>query len=93
MAVLAASFGWGTASAQKHHEANEPDTVQVNSVQEVFKKGSMHGHVRNYFMATWNHRELSDNYANAIGAEIAYKTAFFHGFRVGFAGLFTYNLF
>ncbi|MFD1184810.1 porin [Pontibacter rugosus] len=92
-AMLAASMGWGTASAQKHHEAYPPDTVQVNSVQEVFTKGTVHGHVRNYFMATWNHRELSDNYANAIGAEIAYKTARFHGFRVGFAGLFTYNLF
>ncbi|MBB6610518.1 porin [Pontibacter sp. Tf4] len=92
-AILAASMGWGTASAQKHHEAHQPDTVQVNNVQELFTKGSVHGHVRNYFMATWSHRELSDNYANAIGAEIAYKTAPFYGFRVGFAGLFTYNLF
>lgn len=93
VAVLAASIGWGTAAAQKHHEAHQPDTVKVSSVQDLFTKGTVHGHVRNYFMATWNHRQLSDNFANAIGAEIAYKTAPIHGFRVGFAGLFTYNLF
>ncbi|TXK45850.1 porin [Pontibacter qinzhouensis] len=93
LAMLATGFSWGTASAQKHHEAHEPDTVQVKSVQELFTKGTVHGHVRNYFMATWNHHQLSDNYANAIGAEIAFKTATFHGFRMGFAGLFTYNLF
>ncbi len=92
-AIIAVGFSWGTASAQKHPEAHQPDTVQVNNVQELFTKGTLYGHVRNYFMATWNHRELSDNYANAIGAEISYKTAQLHGFRMGFAGLFTYNLF
>lgn len=49
--------------------------------------------MRNYFMATFNYGALSDNYANAIGAEIGYKTASLYGFRFGFAGLFTYNLF
>lgn len=91
--MLAASMGWASASAQQHFGVHEPDTAQISSVQDFFTKGAIHGHVRNYFMATWNHRQLSDNYANAIGAEIAYKTATLHGFRLGFAGLFTYNLF
>lgn len=69
------------------------DTAAVRNIQQVFTKGHFHGHVRNYFMATWNHRELSDNYANAIGAEIGYRTAWVHGFRMGFAGLFTYHMF
>jgi hypothetical protein len=36
---------------------------------------------------------LSDHYANAIGAEIGYTTAYYHNFRLGVAGLFTYNTF
>ncbi|MDX5435544.1 MAG: DUF2490 domain-containing protein, partial [Pontibacter sp.] len=44
-------------------------------------------------MATINHKALSDNYANAIGARIGFRTAPLHGFRFGFAGLFTYNAF
>ncbi|MDX5437116.1 MAG: porin [Pontibacter sp.] len=86
----------GSAKAQHYREhpaAEQADTVKVNNLQQLFTKGEIEGHVRNYFMATFNHRSLSDNYANAIGAEIGYKTAPFHGFRMGFAGLFTYNLF
>ncbi|MBC5994370.1 porin [Pontibacter sp. SD6] len=100
LAVSLTALLWsGEATGQDHHtniqhstEASA-DTVKVTTVKELFTKGEVEGHVRNYFMATWNHRSLSDNYANAIGAEIAYKTATFHGFRMGFAGLFTYNLF
>jgi hypothetical protein len=91
---------WGAAMAQEHtsehtahHSVTETDTVQIRSAKDLFTKGEVKGHVRNYFMATFNHGSLSDNYANAIGAEIAYKTASLHGFRFGFAGLFTYNLF
>ncbi|PRY05003.1 hypothetical protein CLV24_13120 [Pontibacter ummariensis] len=81
------------AFGQEHPTREQADTVAIHSVQELFTKGKVEGHVRNYFMATWNHRDLTDNHANAIGAEIAYKTASYHGFRLGFAGLFTYNLF
>lgn len=98
-AILTATLAWSTAAGQEHHaqpEAHQSETVadtaRIRNVKELFTKGEVEGHVRNYFMATWNHRSLSDNHANAIGAEIAYKTASFHGFRMGFAGLFTYNL-
>ncbi|PVY42247.1 porin [Pontibacter virosus] len=98
--ALLVTTGWGTAAAQEHtsgHAAHpsstESDTVQIRSAKDLFSKGEVEGHVRNYFMATFNHGSLSDNYANAIGAEIGYQTASLHGFRFGFAGLFTYNLF
>lgn len=84
---------WSAALGQEHHASEQADTVAIHSVKELFTKGQVGGHVRNYFMATWNHRSLTDNHANAIGAEIAYKTAPYHGFQLGFAGLFTYNLF
>lgn len=93
LTVVAGSFWWGTCSAQDLLATNPPDTVELNSIQDIFTKGTIHGHVRNYFMATWNHRHLTDNYANAIGTRVGYNTAQFHGFRLGFAGLFTFNLF
>jgi hypothetical protein len=70
-----------------------PDTVTVTSVKDFFSQGKLHGHVRNFFMTTVNHGPLSDHYANAIGAKIGYQSASFHGFRLGFSGLFTFNLF
>ena len=81
--------GW----SQELHEENNTDTTLVETIPQIFTKGELHGHVRNYFMATWNHKELSDHYANALGAEIGIRTAPFHGFRLGISGLFTYNLF
>ncbi|EJF11469.1 hypothetical protein [Pontibacter sp. BAB1700] len=96
--ALSLSTNWGIAIAQVHTREHAEqhavsDTVQIRSAKDLFTKGEIEGHVRNYFMATFNHGSLSDNYANAIGAEIGYKTASLHGFRFGFAGLFTYNLF
>ncbi|MDX5345604.1 MAG: porin, partial [Hymenobacteraceae bacterium] len=52
-----------------------------------------HGHIRNYLMATWNKGELQDHYANALGAQLGYKTATYKNFHFGLAGLFTYNTF
>ncbi|MDX5483072.1 MAG: porin [Hymenobacteraceae bacterium] len=99
-AVLITLLWWGTAAGQDHHRPEQQvqtiaanDTPAIRSMKELFTKGEVGGHVRNFFMATVNHRSLSDNYANAIGAEIGFRTASFHGFRAGFAGLFTYNLF
>jgi hypothetical protein len=91
--VLFFLLAGGAASGQEHQETVPADTVVINSVKEMFAKGAVEGHVRNFFMTTWNHRSLSDNYANAIGAGIRYKTAPYHGFRLGVAGLFTYNVF
>lgn len=88
---------WGNTQAQIHHSQathlQEIDTVQVNSVRALFTKGEVEGHIRNYFIATINHKELTDHYANAIGAKIGFRTAPYHGVRLGFAGLFTYNAF
>ncbi|MGV3585524.1 MAG: porin [Adhaeribacter sp.] len=79
--------------SQVYLEDNNTDSIKVQSVQELFTKGKLHGHVRNYFMATGNHRELTNHYANAIGAEVGMRTAAFHGLRVNVSGIFTYNLF
>ncbi|RYE13593.1 MAG: porin, partial [Sphingobacteriales bacterium] len=69
------------------------DTATVHNLKEVFTKGRAEGHVRNFFMATSNKGSLSDYYANATGARLGYTTARVKGFRIGFAGIFTYNTF
>ncbi|WP_114783298.1 porin [Botryobacter ruber] len=92
-AVLLLFLARGTAAGQEHQVAEPADTAEIHSVKELFTRGKVGGHVRNYFMATRNYRSLPDNYANAVGAEISYQTAPYHGFRLGIAGLFTYNLF
>jgi hypothetical protein len=91
-------FSWSPTLAQhpndkKRAEKEVHDSVEVHTMKDFFTKGAMHGHVRNFFMATVNHGLLSDHYANAIGAEIGYTTAYYHNFRLGVAGLFTYNTF
>ncbi|WP_234462352.1 porin [Adhaeribacter terrigena] len=82
------------ASGQHHNVAEIPtDSIQVRDIKDVFTHGETEGHIRNYFMATYNQGELSDHYANAIGARLGFHSAPYKGFRFGLAGLFTYNAF
>src|SRR5688572_16598588 len=74
-------------------EETSADSIQVRNIKDVFTHGETEGHIRNYFMATWNQRELSNHYANAIGARLGFHSAPYKGFRFGLAGLFTYNAF
>ncbi|EMR03324.1 OprD family outer membrane porin [Cesiribacter andamanensis] len=98
LAALLSLGSWHIALAQDAHPAAgtppaAADTSSIKSLKDFFARGSVHGHVRNYFMASWNYRQLSDNYANALGAGLAYQTAAYKGLRLGIGGLFTYRLF
>lgn len=73
---------------------NDPSEIDtVKNAKSFFAEGKVNGHLRNYFMSTINHKELTDHYANAIGFELAYETAKVKGFSLGIAGLFTFNTF
>jgi hypothetical protein len=96
--ILVLLFSWRATLAQHPNdklrtEQEVYDTTTINTLNDFFSKGTMHGHVRNFFMATVNHSLLPNHYANALGAEIGYTTAWYHHFRLGVAGLFTYNTF
>lgn len=54
-----------------------------------FSKGILSGQIRNFSMATINNQELTDYYANAIGA----STLPFKGFTLGLNGIFVYKTF
>lgn len=69
--------------------ASSTDTLNL---LQAFKKGTIHGHARYYFMATQNREELSDYYANAVGGGLKYESAPFRGFQVGVSGFFIYNV-
>jgi hypothetical protein len=73
-------------------EGIEKPTKDTNNLLQAFKRGTMHGHIRYFFMATDNTKELTDYYANALGGGIKFVTAPFKGFQLGISGFFTYNI-
>ena len=79
--------------AQDHKGHNHSQCPEVESVKDWFSQGHFHGHVRNYFMATLNHRNLRDYYTNATGGAVSYQTAYLKGFALGVKGIFSYNTF
>ena len=62
-----------------------------NSLLSVFRNGKTEGHFRYFFMGTDNKKGLTDYHAHATGGGLSYKTASFHGFRLGIGGFFISN--
>ncbi len=56
------------------------------SILSAFKKGSVNGHFRYFWMHTDNRKGLTDYYANAAGGGLRYETAKFHGFQLAIVG-------
>jgi hypothetical protein len=73
-------------------QGKEKSDSASNSLRNAFIKGTMHGHLRYFFMETNNTGELSDYYANAAGGGIKFETAPIKGFQLGISGFFTFNL-
>lgn len=88
---------------QKHEEqgvhatadSSKTKSKEVKSLKDFFLKGKVHGHLRNYFMATINEGggNLNDYWTNATGGAIKYQTACFKGFQFGVKGIFTFKTF
>lgn len=64
----------------------------TTSLLNAFKKGQFNGHVRYMLMTTQNEKDLTDYYANAIGAGLRFETAGFHHFQFAASGFTTFNL-
>ncbi|MFK8101555.1 MAG: hypothetical protein AB8G15_03490 [Saprospiraceae bacterium] len=78
--------------SQKDHN-QEVQTQKVESLKDFFTRGHLHGHIRNYFMATVNEGDLTDYWTNGIGGAIKYETYNWKGFQLGVKGIFTYQSF
>ncbi|MGZ5253357.1 MAG: OprD family outer membrane porin [Flavitalea sp.] len=73
-------------------KGKENNAIDSSSLLYAFKKGTMHGHLRYFFMGTENASGLADYYANALGGGIKYETAPFKGFQLGVSGFFVFNV-
>lgn len=66
--------------------------VDSTTLLYAFRNGQFNGHIRNFFMATVNHNEMRDYYANALGGGLRFETARFKGFQLGISGYFAFNV-
>lgn len=62
------------------------------SLLSAFRKGTVSGHFRYYFMSTQNKPGLTDYYANAAGGGIRFETGRFKNFQLGVSGFFVFNI-
>jgi hypothetical protein len=90
-----------TAVAQaQHQEMNEKPGLwkeketenDSTSLLSAFRRGTVSGHFRYYFMATENKGDLTDYYANAAGGGIKFETSKFKNFQLGVSGFFVFNI-
>ncbi|CAD5264891.1 MULTISPECIES: OprD family outer membrane porin [unclassified Imperialibacter] len=54
--------------------------------------GTFEGHLRSFSMATVNHDDFPDYYAQGAGAGLGYYSPIIKNFQVAVSGFFTYNL-
>lgn len=88
--------------AQEHdgHEIEEAHTssfihkdTSIHSLQDFLQKSHLHGHIRNYWMATVNEGDLKGYWSNATGGAIELHTPELYGLELGMKGIFTYKTF
>lgn len=84
---------WGQEDCYNYDQHTQPeDTIhEVHSVKEFFTGGKVEGHMRNYFMVTYNQGDLKDYWANATGGALSYHTDVWKGWQFGVKGIFTFN--
>lgn len=84
----------------QHQEINEKpglwkekeSETDSTSILSAFRRGTMSGHFRYYFMSTQNKGELTDYYAHAVGGGIKFETGRFKNFQLGVSGFFVFNI-
>lgn len=66
--------------------------VGDTTLQSRLAAGKFSAHARTFYMSTVNKNELTDYYAWAIGAGVAYESPEIRHFRIEISGFFIYNL-
>ncbi len=64
----------------------------IRNIADLFRKGTISGHFRSFYLRTDNQRGLSDYDSWALGGGIKLQTAMLNGFQAGISGFFIYNL-
>jgi hypothetical protein len=89
-------FGSSNLHAQHgHEELNDSlrKSCRIESLNDIFTKGTWGGHVRNYFMFTDHIGDYKTQYADAIGMKVHYTTAEYRGLSIALGGIFSFDLF
>ncbi len=89
-----------SAAVAQHQEVNEKpglwkekeSETDSTSILSAFRRGTVSGHLRYYFMSTNNKADLTDYYAHAVGGGIKFETGKFKNFQLGVSGFFVYNI-
>ena len=79
-----------SAAVAQHQEVNEKpglwkekeSEADSTSILSAFRRGTVSGHLRYYFMSTNNKADLSDYYAHAVGGGIKFETGKFKNFQL-----------
>ncbi len=74
------------------YKGKKTTPIDTTSLLSAFKRGTINGHFRYFFMSTNNHKNLTDYFANAAGGGIRFETALFHKFQFGVSGFYTFNI-
>lgn len=85
----------------QHQELSEKPAIwkeqlvatDTHKLADIFKKGSVSGHFRSFFMSTNNAKNLKDDHALAMGGGLRFETSSFHGFRFGLSGVYIFHVF
>ncbi len=73
----------------RYRDKHPKDTI---SLLYSLKKGKFSGHLRSFSMATINHENLQDYYAQALGGGIAYESAIFRKFNFKVSNYYVYEV-
>ncbi|MBL7924402.1 MAG: OprD family outer membrane porin, partial [Bacteroidia bacterium] len=74
------------------HTTTPPEKDSTTLAHSLKHLGAFQGHIRSFFMATDNASPMTDAAALAFGAGISYESPRIHGFQLGLAGFFIFNL-
>ncbi len=81
-----------SVSIAQQKKNNFSEKTDSTSVQHAFKTGQFNGQIKYFFMLTDNEKELTDYYANAIGAGLRFETAPFHNFQFAIGSFHHFNI-
>ncbi|HBH23225.1 MAG TPA: hypothetical protein DDY13_07355 [Cytophagales bacterium] len=71
---------------------NAGDSTEKQHIRDVIADGNFSGNIRWATFATFNEGDLSDFWANALGARVYWQSGSWHGFSFGMGGGASFNM-
>lgn len=74
------------------YKGKKTENDDTTSLLSAFKRGTINGHFRYFFMNTNNAKPLTNYFANAAGGGLKFETATFHKLQFGVSGFYAFNI-